>query len=252
MARDQAGSGGGQSLWWHTWLPGLAAGASVVSCASWAHNVVVGSGQAAKDKPNYRLTDMHYCGRWVLPWVHSTVDCWQESHLGCVGAQLEGLAVAQASDRIQGLIQAHKQLHKSWLLVCSPMPPQSYSKACTCQWRPVTVVRLAVCKCTAGWASPKCTHGGGVRVEGLGWHLTIVQLRGLGWLLVQFPGSFGSQREEVVGRDSDNWCQQMPVHCGVKAGENCRGSMEAKLAIDFFSGKSCWVSLQRVLLHGCF
>lgn len=45
------------------------------------------------------------------------------------------------------------------------MPPQSYSKACTFQWRPVTVVRFAVCKCTAGWANPKCTHGGGVSVR---------------------------------------------------------------------------------------
>lgn len=32
--------------------------------------------------------------------------------------------------------------------------------------------------------------------------------------------------------------------CGVKADENCRVSMEAKLVIDFFSGKSCWVFLE--------
>ena len=89
-----------------------------------------------------------------------------------------GYTVSGASDRIQGLIQAHKQLQNPWLLVCSSTPPQSYSKACTLQQRPVTIVRLArpaVCKCAGSWASPKCTHGGGVSVRGLDWHLTLVQ-----------------------------------------------------------------------------
>ena len=71
------------------------------------------------------------------------------------------MIVAQASDRRQGLIQAHKQLQKPWLLVSSPVPPQPSSKACTLQWRTVTVGRLAVCKCTAEWANPKYTPGGG-------------------------------------------------------------------------------------------
>ena len=69
---------------------------------------------------------MHSFGSWVLPQVHDIGGQLWWLGQGHAGAQMEGLAaVVQASDRRQGLIQAHKQLWGPWLLVCSAMASQT-------------------------------------------------------------------------------------------------------------------------------
>lgn len=66
--------------------------------------------------------------------------------------------MVQASDRRQGLILAHKQLWGPWLLESSSCP-YSLFRACALQCMLMTGVRLAMCKCMAGWASLKSAYG---------------------------------------------------------------------------------------------
>lgn len=81
-----------------------------------------------------------------------------------VGAWLVGIVAAepvlQASERKEDLIQAHKQFQGSWLLMCISWL-QDLAIGMHMAVDPVTGIRSALCRHTAGGSRSKCAHSSG-------------------------------------------------------------------------------------------